>query len=153
MGAGARISWSINSRKALYELSLLLEGEQLERLEFEDGERLREIALEKYKSAQTNCKESEILRTSNLEKFKLETEAFIKSKITTDQAFIFLQRSESRGIYKTNRKTLEKYSVRILIYDGNCVQITSENLESGILLDLEKVSNNLTWYESYYWSV
>ncbi|MHC5350735.1 hypothetical protein [Metapseudomonas furukawaii] len=150
-GAGARIAWSINSKKTFHELSLLFEDEKLERLEFEDGERARELALEKYKIAKTGCRHLQISSTNNLEKFTIETNAFIASNFDTDQALIFLQESESRGVYRTSRNALVKHSTRILTYDGNCIQLASKNLEHGILLDLEEISDNQTWYESYYW--
>ncbi|MCY1292762.1 hypothetical protein D9M70_420010 [compost metagenome] len=151
-GAGARIAWSINSKKTFHELSLLFEDEKLERLEFEDGEIARELVLEKYNTAQTSQKHLLISSTNNFEKFTIETKIFIESNFNTDQALIFLQKSESRGVYRTNRSALAKYSTRVLAYDGDCIQLTSKNLETGILLDIEKLSSDLAWYESYYWS-
>lgn len=151
-GVGAQIAWSIESKRVLSDLAKIFHGSTFERINFEEGEALRNIVLDTYARAQKKG-------TIRAERFgdRDELALAIRQRMNVlpsdDVMNIFLQDSERKGVYRTTRRVLAKCAVDLLVYDGSCIFFASNNGREGYLLDYESDATNQAPFEMEQWQI
>lgn len=132
----AKAQWSIVSPKVHRDLMRILGRLDLERLSFEDGERVRSAAAEKSLEART--REHTGARESG---FVRELTPIIKNlsdRYSTTSFYLFFQPTDHKGVYRLSSDGVSNHALEILKDDGNIASFVDSELRFGFLLDLER---------------
>lgn len=136
-GVGARIAWSIESKRVLKELLRLLGGREIQLEEFAEGERHRQAALASHAFA----REQRGLKTASFvdrNSFAEAVQQSLRRWNPADRLILFLQDSERKGVYVLKQVELMDSALQLLIHDGSCIYFTSADGSQGALLDIEQ---------------
>lgn len=149
-GAGARAAWSAASKGVLADLSKLLGERPIRRLEFDDGERARDVVMQAYGEA---GRLGGISRQSfsSLDALGKAVRKLQLSSEPMEELLLMLQRPEQSGVYKASRGSLVINAPALLKYDGDTILIASCDGAAGFLLDYESDAPRAGQYELEYW--
>ena len=148
-GAGAKAAWHVASRQVLQDLRQLFGSDAIERLPFEEGEVARATVLATFDA----CRRASTVSGRRFAD-KAQVRLFAGSEMARHldpDITIFLQDSERRGVYRSDRRSVLRHLVEILEYDGNCVFLSDGSGSAGVLLDLN-ADNVSSPYEVETWN-
>jgi hypothetical protein len=149
-GVGARIAWSIESKRIKSDLADVLRGHLLELHEFDEGESRREAALIAYAVAR-KMGSVIVQRFADVASFTEAVSRALVHRPAGELLDIFLQDSERKGVYRSTVAAVSECAPKLLGYDGNSVLITTEDAGHGVLLDLEAGAQGSAVFELENW--
>lgn len=134
--AGAKIRWSIESKRVFTDLRHILAGSPIELLSFESG-----IAEE---GSMTQRLYLERAQGSSIRNFFLKPEELIESigtalaAVPSHQGLTFvLKESIQTGVYRTSKQAVLVHAFDVLNYDGDTFFAATLDLSHGLLLGRE----------------
>src|SRR5947209_4693882 len=98
-GVGARIAWSIESKRIKNYLSDVMRGHPLELLEFDKSESKRVAAFQAYVAARETGKIA-VQRFFDFPTFAEAVRGLLAQRPAGDRLDIFLQDSQRKGVYR-----------------------------------------------------
>lgn len=135
-GVGAKISWHAASPKVFEDMRQIFAPYQVERVQFEIGEKARQSVLAAY---QKNKNADALLKTrfSNIAQMQEAATLEIKHQTRNQILYVFLQESERKGVYQTSVTAIIKRLTKLLEYDQNTVYFSNTENSWGFLVDYE----------------
>jgi hypothetical protein len=149
-GVGARIAWSIESKRVLKDLVNLLGRHPVELVEFAEGEALRQATLESYAKARTQG-DLKVNGFADSASFSEAIRREIQRWNPSERLTVFLQDSERKGVYAVAQAALTEGGFELLSYDGNCVFLVSAGNAHGLLLDIEQAAGGAAVFQLESW--
>lgn len=149
-GVGARVAWSIESKRIKSDLADVLRGHLLELHEFDEGESRREAALNAYAAARKTGSVT-VQRFADIAMFTEAVSRALIHRPAGELLDIFLQDSERKGVYCTTLEAVRECAPKLLGYDGNSVLIATEDAGHGVLIDLEEGAQGPVVFELENW--
>jgi hypothetical protein len=148
IGAGAKASWHAQSQKVFEDMRRLFAPYQVEKVDFEVGETARACILASYE----RCKnDSAIVKKQFSSVVKMQDMAALEiERRLDDNLYVFIQDSESKGVYRSSAKAISQRLSDLLKYDGNTVFVAGAAGTAGVLVDYEEDSVQ-TPYELEAW--
>lgn len=149
-GVGARIAWSIESKRVLTELAEILGGHDLQLLDYEEGEVRRKALLADYAVARDNGSLA-AKSFGDAASFKRAVDQTLAQGSSNDLFDMLLQDSERKGVYRFAREDLAEYATRLLSYDGSSILAATLDGRHGVLLDVDDAGGGLVTFELESW--
>jgi hypothetical protein len=92
----------------------------------------------------------EVQRFANTKSLAKAVRDFLAADSNAGEWQVFLQDSESRGVYRVGAPTIAAHAADLLVYDGSCVFFGTETGTAGFLVDYETDAAGVC-YELEYW--
>ncbi|MBB3284579.1 hypothetical protein [Mitsuaria sp. BK037] len=136
-GVGARIAWSIESKRIKSDLADVMSGHLLDLHEFDEGESRREAALDAYATAR-KAGAVTVQRFADVATFAEAVRRTLVHRTAGELLDIIFQDSERKGVYRSTVEAVSECAPKLLGYDGNSVLVATADAGHGVLLDLEE---------------